>query len=232
MDLEYTTDVPSWASQNVVDLDKLQSSVVPHTEIAMFSISTPISLNIIVVGGGIGGLPAAIAIRRAGHRVTVYEKYSADADAGAGIVVCANAARVLKQWGLDLEGAGMLEYKARYILQGRTLEILELVFGEKSKVNQHSDNGEHQYFATRQDLRMLLRNEAERDVLGEGTIQFRYSMEAIDYDADQPSVKFADETWVDSDLVVACDGFRSRAARIIAELKPLQKAPDTLPSGS
>ena len=31
-------------------------------------------LSIGVVGGGIGGLAAAIALRRAGHKVTIYER--------------------------------------------------------------------------------------------------------------------------------------------------------------
>jgi 2-polyprenyl-6-methoxyphenol hydroxylase-like FAD-dependent oxidoreductase len=33
----------------------------------------PASLNVVIVGGGIGGLAAAIAIRLAGHNVTVLE---------------------------------------------------------------------------------------------------------------------------------------------------------------
>ncbi|KIW90974.1 uncharacterized protein Z519_08757 [Cladophialophora bantiana CBS 173.52] len=62
----------------------------------MGSIKPPISLRVFVVGGGICGLSAAIALRRAGHHVTVYEKYSADADAGAETVVGTNAIKVLK----------------------------------------------------------------------------------------------------------------------------------------
>src|ERR1700761_2808548 len=110
----------------------------------MGSIPTAISLQVIVVGGGICGLSAAIALRRAGHHISVFEKYSADADAGAGIVVCSNAVKVLKAWGLDLEGAGMLKWKIGYILQGTTLEVLDIMYGEGSQVNKEGDNGEAQ----------------------------------------------------------------------------------------
>ena len=163
------------------------------------------------------GLSTAIGLRRAGHHVTVYEKYSAEADAGAGIVVCPNATRVLKQWGLDLEDAGMLKYQAGYVLDGKSLEVLDVIFGDGSRVNKEEDNGESQYMATRHDLRMLLRKEAERAVLGRGTIEFRYGMEVVDYDADRPAMKLADATWVDADLVVACDGIKSKAARVVCD---------------
>lgn len=181
----------------------------------MGSLSAPVSLDVIVVGGGIGGLAAAIALRRAGHHVTVFEKYAADADAGAGIVVCANAGRVLKQWGLDLEGAGMLKYQRGYILNGKTLEVAETVYGEESNLNKESDNGEAQHMAARQDVRILLRREAETEREGQGTVEFRYESEVVEYDADRPAVKFASGNWVEADLVVACDGIRSKAAKVI-----------------
>ncbi|KIY04085.1 uncharacterized protein Z520_00777 [Fonsecaea multimorphosa CBS 102226] len=183
----------------------------------MGSISPPTSLRVIVVGGGICGLSAAIALRRAGHHVTVYEKYSANADAGAGIVVGANAARILKQWGLDMEDAGMLKYKAGYIMEGKTLKVLDFVYGEGSHVNDEKSNGESSYMATRSDLRSMLRKEVERDAQGEGTIEVRYAAEVLDYDPEVPAVKFADGSWKAADLVVACDGIRSRAARIVSD---------------
>lgn len=54
----------------------------------------------IVVGGGIGGLTAAIGLRRAGLRVTVLERAAAYAETGAGITLWPNALRALDE--LDL----------------------------------------------------------------------------------------------------------------------------------
>lgn len=53
-----------------------------------------------VVGGGIGGLTAALALARRGARVTVHERAGAYREVGAGIQVSPNAGRVLDALGL------------------------------------------------------------------------------------------------------------------------------------
>ncbi|KAG6354926.1 hypothetical protein INS49_004007 [Diaporthe citri] len=57
-------------------------------------------LHVIIVGGGLGGLGAAIATLLAGHDVTVLEAASEIGEVGAGIQVLPNSARVLFSWGL------------------------------------------------------------------------------------------------------------------------------------
>ena len=54
----------------------------------------------IVVGGGIGGLSAAIALRRAGVEARVYERAPELREVGAGISLWPNATRQLRRWGL------------------------------------------------------------------------------------------------------------------------------------
>jgi 2-polyprenyl-6-methoxyphenol hydroxylase-like FAD-dependent oxidoreductase len=54
----------------------------------------------LIVGGGIGGLCAAIALRRAGLDVTVYEQASEIKEVGAGSSLWANAIRALDRLGL------------------------------------------------------------------------------------------------------------------------------------
>lgn len=49
----------------------------------------------VIVGGGIGGLTAALALARRGARVTVHERAGAYREVGAGIQVSPNAGRVL-----------------------------------------------------------------------------------------------------------------------------------------
>ena len=56
--------------------------------------------HLIIAGGGIGGLTAALALARAGHRVTVLEQAPVLAEVGAGIQLSPNASRVLVDLGL------------------------------------------------------------------------------------------------------------------------------------
>jgi len=61
----------------------------------------PGSLRIAIVGGGIGGLTAALAFRARGLDVTVFEQAEVLREIGAGVSLHPNAARLLKRIGLD-----------------------------------------------------------------------------------------------------------------------------------
>ena len=47
--------------------------------------------KVMVAGGGIGGLTAAIALRRAGFEVVVFERTAELREIGAGLLLAANA---------------------------------------------------------------------------------------------------------------------------------------------
>ncbi|KAK4948570.1 hypothetical protein LTR10_012574 [Elasticomyces elasticus] len=61
----------------------------------------PKKLHVGVCGGGLGGLTAAIAIARAGAKVTLLEAARELGEIGAGIQVFSNVSRLLIRWGLD-----------------------------------------------------------------------------------------------------------------------------------
>ncbi|KAL5355558.1 hypothetical protein BJX96DRAFT_170783 [Aspergillus floccosus] len=60
------------------------------------------SLDVAIIGGGIGGLAAAISLRRAGHHVTVYERADYAGEVGASISCAANGTRWLHEWEVDV----------------------------------------------------------------------------------------------------------------------------------
>jgi len=61
---------------------------------------TDVDPDVLVVGGGIGGLSAALATRRTGAAVRVLEQAYSFGEVGAGLQMAPNATRILRDWGL------------------------------------------------------------------------------------------------------------------------------------
>ncbi len=87
---------------------------------------TSAALKIAVIGGGLGGLSAAVALHQAGFDVEVYEQAPELTQIGGGINMGPNAARVLRRLGLgpglDREGVRPLGTHQRRWQDGRTLQ--------------------------------------------------------------------------------------------------------------
>ncbi len=56
--------------------------------------------RLIIAGGGIGGMAAALALEREGIAVNVFERAPAFAEIGAGMSLWPNATRILRSWGV------------------------------------------------------------------------------------------------------------------------------------
>jgi salicylate hydroxylase len=84
------------------------------------------TLQIAVIGGGIGGLTAAVALCQAGFEVDVYEQAPQLTEVGGGINMAPNATRVLHGLGfaegLDREGVRPRSTHQRRWQDGRTLQ--------------------------------------------------------------------------------------------------------------
>jgi salicylate hydroxylase len=59
--------------------------------------------QIAIIGAGIGGLAAALALQRRGFRVAVYERAKEIREIGAGVIITVNARRALQDLGVDEE---------------------------------------------------------------------------------------------------------------------------------
>ena len=60
-------------------------------------------MRILIVGGGIGGITAALCLARDGHEVELYEQAETFSEVGAGIQLSPNCSRVLHHLGLEAE---------------------------------------------------------------------------------------------------------------------------------
>ncbi|KAK9413323.1 putative Major facilitator superfamily (MFS) profile domain-containing protein [Seiridium unicorne] len=61
----------------------------------------PFELNVLIVGGGLFGLAAAISIASSGHQVTIFEAHSGPHEVGAGLQSSPNGTRLWYRWGLS-----------------------------------------------------------------------------------------------------------------------------------
>ena len=87
----------------------------------------PDSLRVIIVGGGIAGLSAAIALRQRGHDPVVLERASRLEAAGAGITLFGNAMNALDRLGVAeaIRAAGACaSHSAILTSDGRVLTTL------------------------------------------------------------------------------------------------------------
>jgi salicylate hydroxylase len=158
-----------------------------------------------IVGAGIGGLTAAIALQQRGLSVVVHEQAAVLGEVGAGITVGPNANRVLAALGLEAELAaladpsphvGTLDHKTgerlAYSLRGRD-EYLKL-YGAVSRLMH------------RADLHAVL--ERAFNPAG-GALQLGQQLKSVQQDDDGVTLQFANGTTDRCDVLVACDGLKS-----------------------
>ncbi|MCB0839260.1 MAG: FAD-dependent monooxygenase, partial [Bacteroidetes bacterium] len=90
--------------------------------------------NILIIGGGIGGLCTAISLKRKGFNPTVYERVPELKGLGAGLVLAANAIKALQNIGIDQEvlskgnpfqTGGVYDQTGKVISSNITPEIIE-----------------------------------------------------------------------------------------------------------
>lgn len=60
-----------------------------------------IEAKVMIIGAGIGGMAAALALQRRGFSVAVYERSKEIREVGAGVIITANARRALRDLGVD-----------------------------------------------------------------------------------------------------------------------------------
>ncbi|XXG95134.1 hypothetical protein Hte_001394 [Hypoxylon texense] len=178
-------------------------------------------LHVIIVGAGLGGLGAAIAILLAGHNVTVLESASEIGEIGAGIQVLPNSSRILISWGLEeklVKHATMPRYANMIGWKGNFLSRMDLhayadalgtPFWDFHRANLH---------------RCLLDRAIE---LG-AQLHVRSRVKAIEYAQDglTSTAVLSDGRTMSADLIVGADGISSHLREIL-----LGKPDPPLPTG-
>ena len=168
-------------------------------------------MRIVIVGGGIGGLAAALAMRREGFDPTVYERAPALLEVGAAIAVWPNAFGVLERLGLGatvLERAGRIEH-ARWL-------------GRDGRLYNHFDfpeTGRPAVALHRADLQgALLR------ALPPESVRLGKTFVGFDAKGEETYARFDDGAEVACDVLVGADGLHSRVrAQLLGDGEPIYR---------
>ncbi|WP_052342538.1 FAD-dependent oxidoreductase [Bacillus sp. EB01] len=158
-------------------------------------------LRIAIIGGGIAGASAAVALRKEGFNPTVYEKAPVLREVGAGIGMRPPSIQCFKDWGI-------YEAIEKVTTQSDYMEILtpagEIAIREKWPIL--TDNKEEQWarLIHRADLLETLVSHVPAD-----TVHLDHRCVSVVDHGDYAEVKFANGKTIEADLVLAADGIRS-----------------------
>ncbi|KOS21970.1 FAD-dependent urate hydroxylase [Escovopsis weberi] len=179
-------------------------------------------LDIGIVGGGIGGMSAAIALRRAGHSVTIYEKHDFVGEVGASVSCAANGSRWLHEWNVHVEKGDPVVLKKLINRDWKT--------GEPVSVYDLDDYEERwgfvYYMFHRQYMHSMLKDEALGDE-GEGEpAKLRVNHKCLEIDLERGIVTFTNGVTARHDLIIGADGIGSVVRGQIG-INPDKKASDS-----
>jgi salicylate hydroxylase len=162
--------------------------------------------EVIVIGAGIGGLAAALALQRAGVQVRVFEQAPALGEVGAGISISPNGALGLKSLGVFDEFRDVAYAPDRQVVRhyqtGRVLAHVSR--GERLE----DTNRERFYVVHRADLHRVLADAVLAN--DPAAIVTGHRFADLQQDGSGVSVRFDNGEWKRAEAVIGADGVRSR----------------------
>lgn len=184
---------------------------------------TPTPLQIGVVGCGIAGLSATIALARAGHAVEVFERSRFTRENGAALVIGVNATRVLAGWGFDVDKYGAVDYCQLRRFDAKTGELVstEKFDGIEEKY------GSRWLIFHRADLHAGLLELVQKPAMPYANAP-KINLGTVVSDADPGSgtITLADGSFLQKDVIIIADGAHSKLIpRVTGREEPIIKSP-------
>ncbi|CAK5262676.1 unnamed protein product [Mycena citricolor] len=180
-------------------------------------------LTVAVVGGGLGGLSAAVALRRAGHIVNIYERRDFNVEVGASISCAANGTQWLREWEVDIPDMKPIVLMNLVMRQWETGRVQN-----DYKLEKYEEEWGNVYnMFHRQDMHATLLKTAT-SVEGKGTpctVVVDHVCETVDPEAG--TVTFKNGVTVSADLIIGSDGIRSAVRGQLGIVPDMKSAPQT-----
>ncbi|MEO1134509.1 MAG: FAD-dependent urate hydroxylase HpxO [Cyanobacteria bacterium J06639_1] len=163
--------------------------------------------SVIIIGAGIGGLTAGIALTQAGYSVEIYDRVSELRPVGAGISLWSNGVKVLNALGLTRQMAdigGSMERMQYLSATGTLLNDIDL----QPLVAQV---GQCPYPVARADLQQMLLDAFP------GQVHLNAKCIGVDQTEDKAIAAFADGRQATADILIGADGIRSTVREYVLE---------------
>jgi salicylate hydroxylase len=159
--------------------------------------------SVTILGAGIGGLTAAVAMSQRGARVTIFDQIKRQSSIGAGIQISPNGFGVMDTLGLA----------SQLLSKGNILEFINVQNYKKPLFSSRVDlmrvthgNPNPHLVIHRSDLVGLLIKKIKK--LGV-IVHFDKKAKSINYDDKEIEISFGDETVHKTDMLVGADGIHS-----------------------
>ena len=158
--------------------------------------------RVAIVGGGIGGLTAAVALHQRGFEVDVYERSPKLEEVGAGLQVGPNGVKVIRALGL---------WDKFSKVAFRPATQVSIKWDDASQRHRTPLKGvaERDYGAPHTTLHRAHLHELLRNQLPERAIHLNSNCVGASSTEDSAVARFADGLEVEADVVIGADGIRS-----------------------
>ena len=174
----------------------------------------PVSVHVGVIGAGMGGLGAAIALSRGGVKVTILEATTELGEIGAGIQIFPNVSKYLIRWGVDeIIGDNLVQ-----VDEVRTWGVNNDVVAKVDSKRVHRLTGFPHLIARRDHLLAGLAESARQHNV---TIIVGARVEKLECSEQSATVTTTKGISYTFDLIVGCDGTKSTIRQhLFPEVKP------------
>lgn len=163
------------------------------------------AMNITIIGAGIGGLSAAIALQQKGHRVKVFEQAPSLGEIGAGIMLTPNAVKALNSLGLEERLAELAVEPGHSVY--RRFDTAEEMMRAPLKDRMFATYGARYFHIHRADLHRMLMD-AVRDQ-NPDAITVDHTLVDFAQNGSTVTAHFSNGESHTGDVLIGCDGIRS-----------------------
>ena len=169
------------------------------------------NLKAIIIGAGIGGLTTAIALKRAGYQIEVYDRVKELRPVGAGISLWSNGVKVMNWLGLgdEIHKIGGEMNRMTYLSKENELlndiDLLPLI----------DQVGQRPYPVSRSELQSMLLEQ-----LGKDYVKLETKCIGAKEENNQVTAIFEDGSTATGDVLIGADGVRSVLRNYVTQQKP------------